>query len=269
MKSKIIKWFIGIIAVLLSLFTQAIAAKLVALSPHLVENILMLGAQNQLVGIDQYSQQRFLLNLPSVGNAFSLDIEKIISLNPDLVLYWQSSNAQQIGLLKQLGIKLLASNVKTFKQITQELNQLAILTNTQHKASLLIGQFNQALDKLTKQYQHATPLRVFYQTWHKPLLTIGNNQVITKTIKLCGAVNIFSNLANESVNISIESVIKKNPDVIIVTQKNNHINWHHLLPNSQVVYFEADSLSRMSINISAGIKSLCAVLDKQRQYVSH
>lgn len=70
------------------------------------------------------------------------------------------------------------------------------------------------LSKLQQQYTREEPLRVFYQVWDQPLYTVGGQQIISDALAVCGARNVFADLSLPH-PVSVESVLQRNPDVII------------------------------------------------------
>ena len=69
--------------------------------------------------------------------------------------------------------------------------------------------------ELRQRYQRAEPLRVFYQVWNQPLYTVGGGQIISDALEVCGARNVFADLKLPAPQVSVESVLQRNPDVII------------------------------------------------------
>ena len=73
----------------------------------------------------------------------------------------------------------------------------------------------QRLAGLRDRYRRDKPLRVFYQVWDQPLYTIGGGQIISDALAVCGASNVFDHLKLPAPQVGIESVLQRNPEVII------------------------------------------------------
>ncbi|HBX74310.1 MAG TPA: cobalamin-binding protein, partial [Halieaceae bacterium] len=69
--------------------------------------------------------------------------------------------------------------------------------------------------RLAAEYGAAPPLPVFYQIWHQPLQTVNGEHLISQIITLCGGRNIFADAATLAPQINLESVLARNPRVIV------------------------------------------------------
>ena len=87
--------------------------------------------------------------------------------------------------------------------------------NRPERGHELATQWRARLAELREQYHRDTPLRVFYQVWDQPLYTVGGGQIISDALAVCGASNVFADLHLPAPQVSIESVLQRNPEVII------------------------------------------------------
>ena len=193
------------------------ATRVVSLSPSLSEMVVELGAADLLVGrLEAGEPSPELLNIPSVGRYGQLDMERLLSLQPDLLLLWPGSvGAGQREQLRRLNIPIYTAEPKTLDQLADQIEALAVTLGRPERGRELANHVRQRLLELRAEHRRDQPLRVFYQVWDQPLYTLGGGQIISDALKVCGASNVFADLQLPAPQVSLESVLQRNPDVII------------------------------------------------------
>ncbi|MBW3506219.1 cobalamin-binding protein [Pseudomonas sp. NKUCC02_KPG] len=207
-------------ALLLSASMLSLATlRVVSLSPSLSEMVVELGAADVLVGrLDAGEPLPELVSVPSVGRYGQLDMERLLSLQPDLLLLWPGSvGIAQREQLRNLKIPTYIAEPGSLEQLADQLEALATALGRPARGHQLAGQLRQRLAGLRAQYQSDKPVRVFYQVWDQPLYTIGGGQIISDALAVCGAKNVFDDLKLPAPQVSIESVLQRNPEVIIAS----------------------------------------------------
>lgn len=203
---------------LLAVGTQAMAAtRVVSLAPSLSEIVVELGATDLLVGrLEAGETLPELVNVASVGGYGQLDMERLLSLRPDLILLWPGSvGVAQRDQLKRLNIPTFTAEPKNLTQLVDQVEGVATALNRAERGRELVARLRARLEQLRQQYAREQPLRVFYQVWDRPLYTVGGGQIISDALALCGARNVFADLSLPAPQVSVESVLQRNPDVII------------------------------------------------------
>lgn len=203
---------------LLAVGTQAMAAtRVVSLAPSLSEIVVELGATDLLVGrLEAGETLPELVNVASVGGYGQLDMERLLSLRPDLILLWPGSvGVAQRDQLKRLNIPTFTAEPKNLTQLVDQVEGVATALNRAERGRELVARLRARLEQLRQQYAREQPLRVFYQVWDRPLYTVGGGQIISDALALCGALNVFADLSLPAPQVSVESVLQRNPDVII------------------------------------------------------
>ena len=192
------------------------AQRIISLSPHLTENLFAVGAGDQLVGAVSFSDYPpAALELPRVGRYDQLDLETLLSLQPDLVVAWHSGNpSAQVRRVEQLGIPVYFSEPRQLSDLSRELRNLARLSGQEAQGFALADSIDNGINALQPAEISVVP-RVFYQIWDQPLMTVGGGHVISEVIQRCGGVNLFAELSSLAPQVSLEAVILKNPDVIL------------------------------------------------------
>ena len=193
--------------------------RIVALAPHLAELVSAAGAGDFLVGVSNYSDYpKEITSLPVIGDAFVVDQEQLALLNPDMLLAWQSGTPKHvIGELSKQGYRVETIQTRSLEDIASALDIIGELTGNKVHATQAAADFRQGLKTLASRYSTANPVRVFYQIQKRPLYTISGDHYISELIELCGGQNIFEDLVNLAPLVTVEAVIERNPEVLLVS----------------------------------------------------
>ncbi len=256
------------------------AGRIITLAPNLTELVYSAGAGNRLVGVVEYSDYPdAALQLPRIGDAFRLDHEAIIELDPDLILAWQSGTPQEvIDRLELLGFRVVIFETGTLDGVADSLRLIGRLADTGASAEAAAASFEVSLGKIREESAGRAPVRVFYQISAHPLFTISRRHIIGEAIELCGGSNVFGDLAGLSPSISLEAVIDAAPEAIIAgksasedvsVEKGLNIwrQWASIpaVHDGNLFFVDADLLHRSSVRILGGVRELCARIETARR----
>jgi len=192
------------------------AARLVTLSPHLTELVFAAGAGDRLIATVEYSEYpEAAAKIPRVGDAFRLDIERIVALQPDLVIAWDSGNPKAaIDQLRSLGVPVWSVEIREPGEIADVLEAIGMATGRPDAAQSGGHDIRERLLNLSRQYKGVEVMEYFYQVGAKPLFTINGKHLISKGLGLCGGRNVFDAEPGLAFQVSYESVIVANPDAL-------------------------------------------------------
>lgn len=198
---------------------EAPAARIISLAPSLTELVFAAGAGARLVGVIAYSDYpEAALSIPRVGRYDMLDMERILALEPDLVLAWQSGNPRStVARLRELGLTVYLAEPKSLESIPTHLERIGILADTESAASRAVASFNSELRELRQEFGNEAPINTFYQIWNEPLITAGGNELINDIIRECGGVNVFGDIRQVAPKVSTEAVLARSPEVIVAS----------------------------------------------------
>ncbi|MGZ3159099.1 MAG: cobalamin-binding protein [Burkholderiaceae bacterium] len=251
------------------------AQRIISVAPHATELLYAAGAGSHLVGVSEYSNYPpEAKNITSVGGSAALDLERIVTLKPDLIIVWGSGNsAAQIEKLRALHIPLFESEPRNFEAVATSLERLGKLAGTTTISQAKAQAFRTRLQTLATTYQHRSPVRVFLQIWRHPLMTLNNQHMASAVIRLCGGENVFGQLPQIAPTVSIESVLQENPEAIIVTTNGNEnirSDWQRFpkltaVARGNLFAINVDWMTRGGPRILDGAESLCKQLDTVRQ----
>ena len=252
----------------------ATAKRIVALSPQSVEMLYAIGAGDAIVATTDYADYPAQAkNIPSIGGYYGVQIERVIELNPDLIVVWQSGNKMEdIKQLQDLGFNLVNSDPKTLADIATDLELLGKLTGHSIKAKQVADDYRQQLADIKSQNQTKPVVKVFYQLWSTPLMTVAKGSWIQNLIDVCHGENVFYDAASEYPQISIENVLLTGAEVILQSQDEGNIlginwsDWPELpaVKNQHIYQFDADLLHRATPRAIWGVNAVCGALDKVR-----
>lgn len=195
------------------------ARRIVSLAPHATELLFAAGAGDRVVGAVEYSDYPDAAKaVPRVGGYEGLDLEAVIALAPDLVVAWTTGNpAAQVQRLRDLGLVVFESEPRRISDIPDSLERLGRLAGTGAFAAQAAHAFRERYARLQRTYAGRAPVRVFYQIWDRPLMTVNGTHLISDVMRVCGARNVFAELPVLAGKVSPEAVIAADPEVIIAS----------------------------------------------------
>ena len=202
-----------------TLHLAAPAQRIVSLAPHITENLYAAGAGDRIVGVSDFSDYpQAAKQLPRVGSATSLDLEAVAALRPDLVIAWESGNsAMQLAKLRALGLPLFVSQPRRIEDIAASIARFGELAGTEPVAAAAARTVSARHVAIARRYAARPTVRVFYQIWNQPLLTVNGQQLISDVMRLCGAANVFAALPQLAPTVSLEAVLAANPEAIVAS----------------------------------------------------
>ena len=163
---------------------QAPAERIVSLSPGATELLFSAGAGDSVVAVSAWSDfPAEAAALPQVGDSNRLDLEAIVSLAPDLVVAWIDGNSRsQLERVAELGIPVFWLAPRTFEDIARAVETLALLTGQPTVGQARAESFRREIASLESGYASAQPVRVFYQIWDQPLMTVNRDELISLSL---------------------------------------------------------------------------------------
>lgn len=252
------------------------ARRIVALAPHITEQLFAVGAGQNIVGTTEFADYPpAAQRIPRVGRAHSLDLERISALTPDLVIVWGSGfPPATIEALRRLGAPVYVSEPGALESIATSLERLGTLTAAP-RALPAAQDYRARLAELRQRYSGRPEVRVFYQIWAQPLMTLGAPHVLTEAIGLCGGRNVFGSLTQIAPQVSIEAVVAAAPQLIVTAEPQGRSGaaldvWRRFtsLPavrDGMLVTLDADKINRHSPRILEEIEALCQHIERARK----
>ena len=252
------------------------ANRIVALAPHSVENLYSAGAGEKIVGVVSYSNYpEKATQVQQVGSYSAFSLETIASLKPDLIVMWGSGNGMQaLQKLETLGIAVFVSEPRQLSDIPRDIRLLGQLAGTSKIAETEAMRIENEFASLATQFTSLEELKVLYQIWDDPLQTLNGDHLISQIIELCGGKNIFSDTKSLAPKISLESVLLRNPEVIVASGMDHaRPQWLdewltypsvQAVKNNAMFFVDPDHILRPTARVVMGANSLCNKLDSVR-----
>ena len=269
----------GPLAALLLLLLAAAGAgerpRMVSLAPNITEIAYAAGAGPALVGTVEYSDYPAAAReLPRVGDGWQVDVERVISLRPDLVLAWSTGTPQAtIEKLEAAGLHVESVQTQRLADVPAALRRLGALAGSPREAEAAATRFESEIERLRGRYRDAPVVGVFVEIDDQPLYTVGGRHVISEVVTLCGGRNVFAELVQAAPRVDLESVLARNPQVILSTDDTvadpaaAWRRWPHLaaVQAGTIYSLPADLVARATPRLAEGVARTCAALDDARR----
>ncbi len=193
------------------------AERIAALSPGATELTYAAGAGDKVVAVVSHSDYPpEAKEVASVGSHTRIDLETLVSLEPDLVIGWVTGNpAEQLETIEALGIPVFYIEPRDFEGVSTAIERLARLADTRSEGDRAARAFRDGMSELAARYDGVATVPVFYQVWDEPLMTVNDAHLIGKVIELCGGRNVFGEQSRLVPRIDEESVLEADPEAII------------------------------------------------------
>jgi iron complex transport system substrate-binding protein len=260
--------------------------RIVSLAPSLTELVYAVGAGDALVGVDTSSdfppQARALAR---VGDFQRFDVERIVALRPDLVLAWRHGNpSREIAQLESLGLHVFELEPRRLADVPRALQRIGALTGRAAAGGAAAARLRASLDVLRTAYAGAELVKVFYQVWREPLLTLNADHLVSDVIALCGGRNAFAGLPQLVPALSLEAAVAANPEVVFTTRpqqrdgegalrdpgNSEFAPWSRFgsvtaVRDGWLFTLPGDTISRQGPRIDQGARAVCDALQQVRE----
>jgi iron complex transport system substrate-binding protein len=194
--------------------------RIISLAPSNTEILFALGLGDNVVGVTMYcdyppeAQEK-----EKVGDYYGPDIEKIIALEPDLILATDFHRFELIPALEEQGFAVFAVAPQTLDDVLESIQKIGQITDKEAEALELVNEMQSKIEETEELTQGLGERpRVFYVTWHDPIWTVGRNTWIDDLISIAGGNNTFSQYFESGAMVEIEWVILLNPEIIITSE---------------------------------------------------
>ncbi len=247
-------------------------AKIISLAPHLTEILFSVGVGHKIVGTVRFSDYPSeASSIPVLGDAFAINLEFILSLDPDLILAWYTGGANTtISKLRKLGIPVFIDNAPDLASIGTSFKKIGLLVGQREQGILLEQHFSTRLN-FFRESNDGPKKKVFFQISDQQLFTVNDTHLIGQAISTCGGTNIFGSSDVPVPIVSTESVLVANPDIIIISKSSTDagLSWLEKWGTihgyrEKISFIDAALISRPSMRILKGIERLCQIISLER-----
>jgi ABC-type Fe3+-hydroxamate transport system substrate-binding protein len=200
-----------------SIHVTAPAKRVVSLSPVTTEILFAIGAGDRVVGRTHWDLYPAVARaVADLGNGMQPNVEAILGVHPDLVvLYAGSMNRAAAAQIRRVGIATIAIRTDTIGDFARVTMILARAVGDTTAGRRVVDSVTRSIDNVRQLPRPAAPVTVFWHIWDNPILTIGRGSYMNELTEIAGGKNVFADLPAASPQVTMEEVVRRNPDVII------------------------------------------------------
>jgi iron complex transport system substrate-binding protein len=194
------------------------AQRIVSLNPVTTELLFALGAGARVVGRTHWDLYPDAAKAVSdLGNGMQPNVEAVLGAHPDLVvLYAGQSNRAAAAQLRHAGVRTLAIRDDHISDFRRTVMLLARATGDTIAGNAIADSVEHSLGAVSARPRPAKPVTVFWHVWDSPILTIGRGSYLDELVAIAGAKNVFGDLPDPSPQVTLEEIVRRNPDFILV-----------------------------------------------------
>ena len=249
--------------------------KIIAADPSAVEIFYLIGGEDKISAVAKtkinkiYPEEKTKL-LESVGSITRPSIEKIISLNPDLVILNPMGAVKTAELLKKYNIPYFIDRSVTFDEIFLKTKIYGIFTGQEKNAEKLIEDKKNKLDKIKNEIEDKNLKGVILYS-SSPMISFSKETIPSEIMEILKIKNIADSFPyGKKGIISPEVMLTENPDIIIGTMKihsaedivktNEFLKYSKAYKNNNIYVFESEKILRATPRIADGIEEIYEVV---------
>lgn len=250
--------------------------RIVSLAPSSTEMLFAIGAGPRVVATVEYSvEPAAARSVPRIGDAFAIDLERVVALRPDVIVAWpEGNNPAQLAKVERLGIPMYRQTVHTLRDLPASMRRLGRLTALTGSAEAAARGVEARLDALQSKYAARPEVSVFLQIWDRPLYTVGGRSLMSDALRVCRARNVFAELREIAPAVDIEAVLARDPQAIIVAAEDasaqgwlgawNRFQGLRAVRRGALATFHDARLTRLGPSAVEATDRLCETVDDVR-----
>lgn len=194
--------------------------RIISLAPSHTEILFAIGLDDEIVGVTNYCNYPEAANTKEkVGDAFNINVERILELNPDLVIQYGPGNDDVNKQLSNSGIPVLSYEPESIDEIIDLIEIVGEITNKREEAKNVTTEMRNKKNSIVETVsQVENKAKVFFEIWDEPLQTAGPGSFVDELISLSGGENIASDAEGAYVEYDLEQLIERNPDVYLTSK---------------------------------------------------
>ena len=253
---------------------ESIPQRIVSFAPSTTEILFALGLGDKIVGVSSYDNYPpEVKDKEQVGGLIDLNVEKIISLNPDIAFGIDLSK-DLLDQIEKNGIKVYMSNPTTIDMALDNIRRIGVLTGKSKEAEKLIAEMQKDVEDISSKVSDIPEKdipKVFYEVWNEPLMTAGTDTFINDMITIAGGLNIASiDKLTGWPEYSVERLIEIDPDIIIAPRTlsptpdiiigDNRLSTIKAVLNKKVFIVEDDLVIRPGPRVVIGLMDIAKAI---------
>lgn len=191
--------------------------RIVSLIPAATEILFALGAGDRVVGRTRWGvHPPEATAVTDVGDGVRPSLEAVLARDPDLVVLFDGADTEGVSdRLRALGVASLSIRHNTLSDLERNVIALGDVVGCAAAAQELNGRIRGDLLEVAGAVRNAVPLRVYYDVWSDPPITIGRGSFLDSLLTLAGGRNIFGDMERASPQVGLESIVQRDPDIVV------------------------------------------------------
>ena len=191
--------------------------RIVSLNPTTTELIFALGAGQRLVGRSTYDvYPDSAKHVADVGPGLRPNVESVLGTRPDLVvLYASNDNRVAARELRAAGVKTLSLKIDHIADFHRASRLLGVILGDSARGAIVSDSVEKTLQRVRTATASLPKPKVFWHIWDAPLITIARGSYMNELVEIAGGANVYADMSEASPAVSIEDVVKRNPQFIL------------------------------------------------------
>lgn len=187
--------------------------RIISMAPSNTEILYALGLDDKMVGVSafcDYPQEA--LAVDKIGDFMGINFEKVIELEPDLIVNYGILDEDAMKIYSDAGIAVISFMPESIDEVIEAIKQIAVATDTIEVGNDLIESMEQHRDEIVAKVQDTDSVKVFYEIWHDPLMAAGEGSFVDGLINLANGSNVARDAEGEYPNYDIEQLVENDPE---------------------------------------------------------
>lgn len=221
--------------------------RIVSTVPSITLTLIDLGLEKEVIARTKFCihPKEIVKNIPKIGGTKTLDINKIIELNPDLIIANKEENEfEQIKILQEK-FPVYISDVNDLESNYDFIEKIGVLTNTVAKANQIIKKTKANFNLFTNVKQKS----VAYLIWKDPYMVAASDTFINSLLTELNLINVFAEDFSRYPEVTLKDIETNQPDLIFLSSepypfKEKHINeFKKAIPNTEIHLVDGEFFS--------------------------
>mgnify|MGYP000332456623 CR=1 FL=1 len=245
--------------------------KIISLSPNMTEVLFAVGAGENVVGVTNFADYpQEATEVEIIGSITEPNIEKIITMEPDVVIASSVNKMETIERLRELNVKVAGFSANSVDMAIENIKTVSKLTGNQEKGEEIVTEMYIKIGEMTNlvedHLENNKKRKVFYEIWNDPLYTAGKNNFIDDLVNMAGGINIGRLAEGQWPQYNLEKLLIEDPEVYISTPHSadrevskekikNRAQYQSIsaIKNDRVYVIDQDILNRASPRLVKGL----------------
>ena len=248
--------------------------RIISLAPNITEILFALGLENQIAGVTDFCDYPAgVANKTRIGGFVNPDMERIVSLKPDLIVGTRDGNRAGVTQrLEELGLTVYLVDPRDFNGVVSTIRNIGEVTGRGEESRRIAERMTKKKDAIVRLTQSLPRSRVFFQIGNAPIVTVGKGTLGDDLIRMAGGKSISENESANYPLYSIENVISKAPEIIIMTSMEGNREYANLAKKWQrwgtipavkknaIHVIDSNLVDRPSPRIADGLEALLRII---------